>query len=99
MRQRFTGSAVETNAMFAALRLYVAEEGWSDTVLMADELLKRSFPKAVLSSGSEVAYLKAFSLEQEGRKNEAFTAYLAVPDGIESYYGWLASQRLAALAG
>jgi len=61
--------------------------------------LKRSFPKAVLTSRSEVAYLKAFSLEQAGRKNEAFTAYLAVPDGIESYYGWLASQRLAALAG
>ena len=98
-RQRFSGSAVETNAMFAALRLYVAEEEWPDAVLMADELLKRSFPKAVLTSRSEVAYLKAFSLEQAGRKNEAFTAYLAVPDGIESYYGWLASQRLAALAG
>jgi len=98
-RQRFSGSAVETNAMFAALRLYVAEEEWPDAILMADELLKRSFPKAVLTSRSEVAYLKAFSLEQAGRKNEAFTAYLAVPDGIESYYGWLASQRLAALAG
>jgi len=98
-RQRFSGSAVETNAMFAALRLYVAEEEWPDAVLMADELLKRSFPKAVLTSRSEVAYLKAFSLEQAGRKNEAFSAYLAVPDGIESYYGWLASQRLAALAG
>jgi hypothetical protein len=46
-----------------------------------------------------VAYLKAFSLEHAGRKEAAFTAYLTVPDGIESYYGWLASQRLAALAG
>ena len=27
------------------------------------------------------------------------TAYLAIPDSIESYYGWLASQRLSALAG
>jgi len=98
-RQRFSGTAVETNAMFAALRLYVAEEEWSDAVLMADELLRRSFPKAVLTSRSEVAYLKAFSLEQAGRKDEAFSAYLAVPDGIESYYGWLASQRLSALAG
>ena len=98
-RQRFAGSAVETNAMFAALRLYVAEEDWSDAVLMADELLRRSFSKAVDTSRNEVLYLKAFSLDQAGRKDEAFNAYLAIPDSIESYYGWLASQRLPALGG
>jgi soluble lytic murein transglycosylase len=98
-RQRFAGTAVETNAMFAALRLYVAEEEWDDAVLMADELLKRSFSKAVDTSRNEVTYLKAFSLEKAGRKDEAFTAYLSIPDSIESYYGWLASQRLSALAG
>jgi len=98
-RQRFAGTAVETNAMFAALRLSVAEEQWTNAVNIAEQLLKRSFPKAVLTSPSEVAYLKAFSLEHAGQKQEAFAAYLMVPDGIESYYGWLASQRLAALAG
>jgi soluble lytic murein transglycosylase len=98
-RQRFAGTAVETNALFAELRLYVAEDRWSDAVNTADQLLKRSFTRAVLTSAAEVAYLKAFSLEKGGRKDEAFNAYLAVPDGIESYYGWLASQRLAALAG
>lgn len=98
-RQRFAGTATETNAMFAALRLYVAEDEWSDAVLIADQLLKRSFSRAVLTSPSEVAYLKAFSLEQDGKKDEAFAAYLAIPDGIESYYGWLATQRLSKLAG
>ena len=98
-RQKFAGSATETNAMFAALRLYVAEGDWSDAVLMADQLLKRSFSRAVQTSPSEVAYLKAFSLEHDGKKDQAFAAYLAIPDSIESYYGWLASQRLAKLAG
>ena len=98
-RQRFAGTAVETNAMFAALRLYVAEDQWTDAVNIADQLLQRSFPKAVLTSRAEVAYLKAFSLEHARRKEEAITAYLAVPDSIESYYGWLATQRLDALAG
>ena len=98
-RQRFAGSATETNAMFGALRLYVAEGEWSKAVAMADQLSQRTFAKAVQTSRSEVAYLKAFSLEQAGRKDEAFAAYLAVPDGIDSYYGWLASQRLTALAG
>jgi len=97
-RQRFAGTAVETNAMFAALRLYIAEDQWQDAVNMANELLRRPFSKAVLTSSAEVAYLKAFSLEKGGRKDEAFSAYLAVPDGIDSYYGWLATQRLAALA-
>ncbi len=98
-RQRFAGTAVETNALFAELRLYVAENRWSDAVNTADQLLKRSFSRAVLTSSAEVAYLKAFSLDKAGRKDEAFNAYLSVPDGIESYYGWLASQRLAGLAG
>jgi soluble lytic murein transglycosylase len=98
-RQRFAGSATETNAMFGALRLHIAEGEWSKAVLVADQLSQRTFAKAVLTSRSEVAYLKAFSLEQAGRNDAAFSAYLAVPDSIESYYGWLASQRLAALAG
>ncbi|HEY0729049.1 MAG TPA: transglycosylase SLT domain-containing protein [Pyrinomonadaceae bacterium] len=98
-RQRFAGSATETNAMFGALRLHVSEGEWSKAVAMADQLSQRTFAKAVQTSRSEVAYLRAFSLEQAGRKNEAITAYLAVPDSIDSYYGWLATQRLAALAG
>ena len=98
-RQRFAGTAVETNAIFAALRLHIAEGNWSDAVRTADELSKRSFSKAVDTSRSEVAYLYAFSLEQAGRKYEAFNAYLAIPDGVESYYGWLATRRLEALAG
>ena len=97
-RQRFAGSATETNAMFAALRLYVSEGQWPEAVAMADQLSQRNFAKAVDTSRAEVAYLRAFSLENAGKKHEAFAAYLAIPDGIESYYGWLASQRLPRLA-
>lgn len=98
-RERFAGSATETNAMFAALRLHVAEDEWAKAISTADQLSQRTFAKAVQTSRAEVAYLKAYSLEQAGRKDEAFSAYLAVPDGIDAYYGWLATQRLAALAG
>lgn len=98
-RERFAGSAVETNAIFASLRLHIAEGNWSEAVRAASELSRRTFSKAVDTSRSEVAYLHAFSLEQAGRKDEAFNAYLAIPDGIESYYGWLATQRLRGLAG
>jgi soluble lytic murein transglycosylase len=98
-RQRFAGTAVETNAIFAALRLHVAEENWSEAIRTADELSLRAFTKAVDTSRFEVAYLKAFSLEQAGRKDEAIAAYLNVGDGFGSYYGWLATRRLSALVG
>ena len=96
-RQRFSGSATETNAMFAALRLYVAEGQWDDAVSMADDLLKRAFSKATLATPAEVAYLKAFSLDHAGRDEEAVKAYLAISDSLDSYYGWLASQRLTSI--
>lgn len=97
-RQRFSGSATETNAMFAALRLHVSEGQWNEAIAMAEQLSRRSYSKATLTTPAEVAYLKAFSLEQAGRKDAAFSAYLAVPDGLESYYGWLATQRLRNLS-
>lgn len=96
-RQRFAGSATETNAMFGALRLHVAEGEWANAILMADQLSQRNFAKAIDTSRAEVAYLRAYSLEQAGRKEEAFAAYLAIPDGVDSYYGWLATQRLPKL--
>ena len=97
-RQRFAGTANETNAIFAALRLYLAEGQYNEAVNAADQLSKRAFPKAVLTSPTEVAYLKAFSLDRAGRREAAFTAYLAVPDGVDSYYGSLATLRLTELA-
>ena len=96
-RQRFTGTATETNAMFGALRLHIAEGQWNDAVTMADQLLRRSFSKATLTTQAEVSYLKAFSLDHAGRKDDAVRAYSAVPDSVDSYYGWLATQRLATL--
>lgn len=95
---RFAGTATETNAIFAALRLYIAEGRWTEATATAEQLLKRSFSKAVQTSYAEVAYLRGYSLEQAGKKGEAFSAYLAVPDSAESYYGWLATQHLRNLA-
>jgi soluble lytic murein transglycosylase len=98
-RRRFAGTAVETNAIFAALRLHIAEENWNEAIRTAEELSRRTLSKAVDTSRFEVDYLKAFSLEQAGRKNEAFNTYLEIGDGYSAYYGWLATRRLTALAG
>lgn len=98
-RQRFAGKATDTNALFARLRLDVAEGEWQHAVQTADELrAKPLFQTGVLTILPEVLYLKAYSLERAGRKDEAFTAYLAIPDGIDSYYGGLATARLLTIS-
>jgi soluble lytic murein transglycosylase len=97
-RQRFAGTATETNALFAQLRMAVAESNWKRAIASAEELARRNFSKAVATSPAEVAYLKAYSLERAGNRDEAFAAYLAVPGGIDSYYGWLATDRLINMA-
>lgn len=97
-RQRFAGTPTETNALFAQLRLEIAESNWRRAISAADELSRRGFQKGVATSSAEVAYLKAYSLERSSRGDEAFAAYLTVPGGVDSYYGWLANDRLANLA-
>lgn len=98
-RQRFAGSVTETNAVFAKLRLHIAEGQWRDAISTADELRSLGFQKGAAATPAEVAYLKAYSLERAGKKDESFSAYNLVPDGITSYYGWLATERMSALAG
>ncbi|MCM3871946.1 MAG: transglycosylase SLT domain-containing protein [Pyrinomonadaceae bacterium] len=97
-RLRFAGTPTETNALFARLRLDVAEGDWQQAAVTADELSRKRFQKGVLTTPSEAAYLKAYSLDRAGKQREALNAYLAIPDAPGSYYGWLATERLDVLA-
>jgi soluble lytic murein transglycosylase len=97
-RQRFPGTITDTNALFGLLRLEVAESNWKRAAATADELSRQALRKGVATSAAEVAYLKAYSLERAGNRDDAFAGYLAVPGGIDSYYGWLATERLENLA-
>lgn len=98
-RQRFAGTVTETNAVFARLRLDVAEGDWKHAVATADELSRYTFSKGVLTSRAEVTYLKGYSLERLGNRREAFNVYSTITDSPESYYGGLALERLGNLSG
>lgn len=97
-REKFKGTATDTNALFARLRLDVAGADWSHAVQTADELRGKFFQSGVLTTPAEVAYLRAYSLERAGRQDEAINSYLAIPDGPDSYYGSLATARLVAMS-
>jgi soluble lytic murein transglycosylase len=97
-RERFRGTATDTNALFARLRLDVAGGDWQHAIETADQLRASApFASAVQTSSTEVAYLRAYSLERAGRTEEAISAYLLIPDGINSYYGELSTRRLLAI--
>ena len=96
-REKFPNTATAVNAQFAQVRLDVAEGNWKHAVTAADELSGMRFQKGVLTTPYEVKYLRAYSLEHAGRKEEAISAYLSIPEGVDSYYGWLATQRLQSI--
>src|SRR5438105_449574 len=79
-RERFAGNVVETNAIFARLRLDIALADWPHAVQTADELLQKPLPKDSNTNSDELLYLKAHSLDRAGRTQEAVRTYLMIPD-------------------
>src|SRR2546421_3902390 len=96
-RQRFTGTAIEISATFARLRLDIALGDWNHAVQTANELLQKAIPTAANTSADEVLYLKAHALERAGRTQDAIRVFSMIPDNVDSYYGGLATNRLAAM--
>jgi soluble lytic murein transglycosylase-like protein len=95
-RGRFAGTATDTNAQFARLRLDIAVGDWQHAVQTADDLLGKPFPKGTNTNADEVLYLKAHSLERARRTQDSIRTYLLIPDNVASYYGPLATGKLAA---
>jgi soluble lytic murein transglycosylase len=98
-RTRFRGTASDVAALFARLRLDVSRNDWNSALRAADELGRTSLPRAANTTAAEVAYLRAFSLEMSGQKEQAVRAYQSIADGAGSYYGWMANARLQRLGG
>ncbi|HEX8352412.1 MAG TPA: transglycosylase SLT domain-containing protein, partial [Pyrinomonadaceae bacterium] len=98
-RARFKGTASDVAALFARLRLDVSRRDWASALRAADELGRMQLPRAANTTGPEVAYLRAFSLEMSGQKEQAVRAYQGIADGAGSYYGWMANARLQNLGG
>lgn len=101
-RAKFKGRQPEALALFAEARIRMATADWANTLAELDTLsVLRDLGGPTTPGGtnrSEVAFLRAYMLEQLQRFPEAVEAYIAVPDGRNEYYGWRANERLAALS-
>jgi len=101
-RARFKNTIGDALALFAQLRIHLAQASWAAAVRDAEELAKYSDLGGTRVPGgttpAEVSFLRAYALEQSGRIEDAVAAYLAIPDGRNEYYGARATQRLLRLA-
>ena len=101
-RAQLKGRAGAGVALFSRARIHLAQGAWEAALADIDAL--RAEPDlggARLPGGTsktEVAFMRAYTLEQLGRTDEAVNAYLAFPDGRKEYYGGRATRRLRALA-
>ena len=100
--EKFKGKTPEAVAIFARARIYLSQKDWQKALNELENL--NSFTNlggTNVSGGTqreEVLFLKALVLEQLNRFDEAIDAYLSIPDGRSSYYGWRASERLLVLS-
>ena len=101
-RAGFKNDIGDALALFAQLRIHLAQASWAAAVRDAEELAKFSDLGGTRVPGgttpAEIAFLRAYALEQSGRTEDAVAGYLAIPDGRNEYYGARATQRLLALA-
>lgn len=101
-RVRFRGRIGGALALFAQMRIHLAQGAWLAVVSDANELANAGDLGGTRVAGgtteAEVTLLRAFALEQLGRADEAITGYLSLPDGRNNYYGKRATQRLQVLA-
>lgn len=101
-RSRFKGQVGATLALFSEARIHLSQGAWDAALADFDALRNEQNLGGATTSGStnqtEVAFMRAFLLEQLGRTEEAINAYLQIPDGRNEYYGGRATRRLRALA-
>lgn len=98
-RKRFNGMATETNALHGQLRMEVFRKNWYAVIATANELLRLKNFANSMAFEYEVMFLKAFAHEQLDQKPQAISAYTSIPANATSYFGSLATDRIAALGG
>lgn len=94
-RVRFAGMPTEANALHALLRMEIHRERWNEAETAANSLIDNVKFAGSMTSIDEVKFLKGLALEKAGRKQQAMDTYASIPNSLSSYWGGLASERLA----
>lgn len=100
-RNRFNEQMPSALALFSQLKIHLTQSEW-DKVLEDCNLLNAEKDLGGLrvagsTTQKEIAFMQAYAFEQLGKTEEAISAYLAITDGRNEYYGWQATERLQAM--
>jgi soluble lytic murein transglycosylase len=101
-REKFKDQIGATLALFTQARIHLAQNAWPQALNDLDALRAADDLGGARVNGgtnsNEITFLRALTLENLGRMNEAVDAYLSLPDGRNEYYGGRATERLRSLA-
>lgn len=101
-RARFKNHVGGALALFSQAKIHLARKAWAEALADFDALRAETDLGGMQVPGgtnpTEIAYMRAYTLEQLGRTDEAISAYLEMPLARNDYYGWRATLRLRALA-
>lgn len=99
-RDKFKGQTAAL-ALFEQARIHLSQSAWPAALADLDVLKDEADTGGTSVSGgttaTEISFLRAYTLEQLNRTEEAVNVYLAIPDGRNEYYGGRATRRLRAL--
>src|SRR5213076_1326608 len=70
-RQRFPGTATETNALHARLRMQINRGKWADAEATAALMQAQAKFAGSLTSLDEVKYLRGIALEKQNKRGDA----------------------------
>ncbi|MGH9753863.1 MAG: transglycosylase SLT domain-containing protein, partial [Blastocatellia bacterium] len=91
---------IVVNGLFQEAKIRLTQDDYAGALARFNALRSRNLNVRGLTATtnpSEVAFMRAYSLEQLGRFDEAINEYLALPElrsGAAGYYGRRASERL-----
>ncbi|MFV0387526.1 MAG: transglycosylase SLT domain-containing protein [Pyrinomonadaceae bacterium] len=101
MQRAFPGALGETLAVFARVKINMAQKNWRAALNDLEVLnTKSDFGGMRIAGGTnktEVEFLRGLMNEYLGEYATAIEIYLSIPDGIREFYGWRATERIRAL--
>ena len=95
-RAKFPGTPTETNALHARLRMQIYLGQYAAAESTAALMQAQSRFAGSFTSLDEVKYLRAFALDKQGKKEQATSMFVSIPNTSTSYWGWLAKDWLEA---
>jgi soluble lytic murein transglycosylase len=100
IEQLYSGQPMAATALFNRAKIELARGNYQSALALFTRLSAQPISPKLLGAPApgEIAFMRAYVIEQMGRLAEAASLYLAIPDERDNYFGHRATLRLQAMA-